>query len=262
MNFLLHASIRYIRYFLKAKSAHGIHSPFVFSLVKEVISDRTPFYFFGPVEILRCQLLRDKRMIRVTDYGAGSQKRSSPERSVAEIAKHSAKSQKYGQLLFRLVNYFKPASIIELGTSLGISALYLAGPSSSIRIITLEGCPETAAVAKENFRKLKAQNIEVVAGNFDETLHSALLKTGKADFVFFDGNHRKEPTLRYFRQCLARAHNDSVFVFDDIHWSGEMEEAWNVIKKDPAVTVTIDLFQLGIVFFRKEQAKEDFVVRF
>jgi len=252
---------KYLKYLLSAKTKHGIHSPFVFELYNEVINKKGNYYAYEKIEQLRRKLLVSLKEIEVTDLGTGR----SGKRTISEIAERSLKSKKYGQLLFRLVNHFKPASILELGTSLGISTSYLASANQNAKVITIEGCPNIANEAKNNFEALELKNIKTVVGNFDSVLTSNLqhlTSKDKLNFVFFDGNHKKVPTLIYFSQCLAYAHNDSLFVFDDIHWSDEMEEAWEEIKSYPQVSVTIDLFFIGLVFFRKEQAKENFIVRF
>jgi predicted O-methyltransferase YrrM len=226
-----------------------------------VINKKGSYYSFDKIELLRKKLLASQRQIDVTDMGAGK----SGKRTISEIAQRSAKSAKYCQLLFRIAYHLKPATILELGTSLGISTNYLASADPKAKIITIEGCPNTAAEAKKNFESLGLKNIESVIGNFDSTLPAVLANSQQLTaigLIFIDGNHRKEPTINYFSQCLSHATNDSVFIFDDIHWSDEMEEAWEEIKAHPQVTVTIDLFFLGLVFFRKEQAKENFTVRF
>ena len=154
--------------------------------------------------------------------------------------------------MFRLVNHFQPKNIIELGTSLGITTLYLAASSKKISVQTLEGCPQTAAKAKE----------DVIVGEFSETLPQVLKNTARVDFMYFDGNHRKEATLNYFEQALSHVAEESIFVFDDIHWSKEMEEAWQIIKSNPKVSLSIDLFHLGILFFRQGIPRQDFVLKF
>lgn len=254
--------VKYLRYYFSSTNQHGVHSPFVFNLITEVIYNQSPYYSYAEVSSIRSAMLDDKRTIRVTDLGAGSKVSSSEIRRVSEIARYAGKPEKYGQLLFRLANHFKPASMLELGTSLGISTLYQASARRNARMITIEGCPETAKIARENISKLKLENVELITGDFDEVLPAALKKLERIDYAFFDGNHRKAPTLKYFEEALAFAHNDSVFIFDDIHWSAEMEEAWEAIKAHPRVTVTVDLFFMGLVFFRKEQREEHFVVRF
>jgi predicted O-methyltransferase YrrM len=251
---------KYLKYWFLSKSAHGIHSPFVFVLYNDVIHKKGSYYSFDKIEQLRKKLLLSTKEINVTDLGAGK----SGKRTIAEIAQRSAKSPKYSQLLFRLAYHFKPEAILELGTSLGISTSYLAFANPNSKIITIEGCQNIAAEAKKNFEVLGLKNIESIVGNFDVALRAALcrLPTATCQFIFIDGNHRKAPTLNYFNQCLAQKNNDSLFIFDDIHWSDEMEEAWEEIKKHPEVTVTIDLFFLGLVLFRKEQVKENFIIRF
>jgi predicted O-methyltransferase YrrM len=194
--------------------------------------------------------------------GAGTATRGGQIQSVSEIAKRSVKPAKYGQLLFRMVNYFQPKHVLELGTSLGITTSYLRAGNIGSAVTTVEGCPEIAAIAQKNWLYLGYENISLHIGNFDEVLPELLRKEQVIDFVFFDGNHRKTATLEYFNRCLEKVNEKSVFVFDDIYWSAEMEEAWEEIKANEKVSVTIDLFFMGIVFFRKGQAKEDFVIRY
>ena len=152
--------------------------------------------------------------------------------------------------------------MVELGTSLGMSTAYLAKGNPQGRIATIEGCHETAALAGKNFALLGITNVDQVTGPFEKVLPKLLDKLGKVDLFFIDGNHRKEPSLQYFYQCLQHIHNDSVFILDDIHWSGEMEEAWKMISNHPSVTVTIDLFRMGLVFFKEGLSKEDYILHF
>jgi predicted O-methyltransferase YrrM len=261
----LYQLFAYLRYWLRSGNAHGLHSPFIFGLYTTVICHSGGFKAFGPIEARRRELLKHTQRIAVTDFGAGSQVAGAggQQRRVCDIARHAAKSPRLAQLLFRLVNHFQPATILELGTSLGLTTAYLAAVDSRSQVITFEGCPSTATVARETFAKLQLRNVELVTGNLDQTLPATLAELTKpVDFVFFDGNHRYEPTLRYFEQCLSKAHENSVFVLDDIHWSAEMEQAWEAIKAHPAVTVTVDLFYVGLVFFRKKQPRQDFWLRF
>ncbi len=262
MNF--HLLFKYIRYqlFARHKHGHGIHSPFVYKLLTEVIEDERNFYTYFDLLELKEVLKENKETIDVSDFGAGSKVMNSRKRRISSISENSSIPPKYGELLFRLVNHFQPKNIIELGTSLGISTLYMAKASYKAQIYTVEGCKETAKVAKDNFRRLKAENIESHVAQFDDILPELLKKIKQLDFAFFDGNHRKEPTLKYFNLCLPYITNETVFVFDDIHWSKDMEEAWNEIIKHQKVTASIDLFFLGIVFFKQEMQQQNFVIKF
>ena len=254
--------LAYLRFWLRSGNAHGLHSPFVFGLYTSVVRHTGIFKAYAAIEARRQQLLGNPTSISVTDLGAGSRTGVGQQRRLADIARTATKPPRLAQLLFRLVNYLRPKTILELGTSLGLTTAYLAAADSRHRIVTLEGCPNVAAVARETFTSLGLSNIDVVEGNIDHTLAPTL--TGlraPVDFVFFDGNHRYEPTLRYFEVCLAHCTNESVFVFDDIHWSAEMEQAWEVIKAHPNVTLTVDLFYVGLVFFRKNQPKQHFSLR-
>lgn len=247
----------FIRFYFAAKTKYRTHSPYVFEFVKAVLEDNRNFYVFGSIRSLRSLLRQDHRKIDFDDPGAGSLVSKKRSRTIRAIAASAGSSPFKGGLLFRSVNHFKPQTILELGTSLGISTLYLHFGAQNARFITLEGVDEIASVAKQNFTRLKVRDIELVSGNFDDTLPNVLNRMQKLDFLFLDGNHRKLPTLDYFEQCLKFAHNDSVFVIDDIYWSEEMTEAWQEIKNHPEVTLSIDLFFLGFVFFRKENIEKE-----
>ena len=258
----MHQILSYLRFWLRSGNAHGLHSPFVFGLYTSVVRHTGTFGAYAPIEARRQQLLSSPASIRVTDFGAGSHTGAGRQRRLADIARTAAKPPHLAQLLFRLVNYFRPSTILELGTSLGLTTAYLAAADSHHRVVTFEGCPNVAATARETFAALQLSNVAIVEGNIDHTLVPALLAlNAPVDFAFFDGNHRYEPTLRYFELCLAHRTDESVFVFDDIHWSAEMEQAWEVIKVHPEVTLTVDLFYIGLVFFRKNQPKQHFSLR-
>lgn len=260
----LQAAAKYFRYYVHAANSkgHGVHSPFVFEFITKVMNDLTSYEDYKTVEDIRKKLLADTTEILVEDMGAGSAVTSSNKRSIASIAKHAAKPKKFAQLLYRMVKYYQPKTVLELGTSLGITTSYLSLSNAAAKIITLEGADSIAAFAKNNFKELGLRNIELVQGNFDDTLSTVLKNHTKIDFAFIDGNHRQEPTERYFQQLLPCLHNDSILIFDDIHWSPEMESAWKNIIQNPAVTCDIDLFYIGIISFRKEfKEKQSFAVR-
>jgi predicted O-methyltransferase YrrM len=258
-------SAKYIHYLITASNGkgHGIHSPFVFDLVTNVLNDRKEPSVFQKIEGLRSVLLRKSEKLIVDDFGAGSALGSSRERSIRDIARHAAKPAKYGKLLYRLIEHFQCREILELGTSLGLSTAYMASAPVARHVVTLEGAASIAEQASNNFRELFLKNIDIIMGDFDHTLGPVLRNYPGPDFIFFDGNHRKAPTLQYFRECLATADEKSIFVFDDIHWSAEMEEAWSEICLSESVTCSIDLFFVGIVFFRKDfREKQAFTIRY
>ena len=206
----------------------------------------------------------DNRIINIHDLGSGSVKagKNIYSRKVSDIARYSSIPEKYGFILAKMASDFGHPYAIEMGTSLGISALYMALTSPNLEVHTIEGCPETAAIAEENFLKTGASNVKLHIGAFDDIL-SDLMKTKQPPgLIFFDGNHRKDPLLRYFNLIADNAKNDSAVVIDDICLSREMNEAWKEIKKHPAVSVTIDLYRMGIVFFRKGINRNNFIVRY
>ena len=256
---------KYLRYWFTASNSkgHGIHSPFVFHFITKILNDKSDYPVYDKIENLRDKLLRDNSVLNVEDYGAGSSNTISKQRTVSSIAKNAVKSKKYSQLLFRVVKFYQPYNILELGTSLGITTAYLSSANPDAKLITMEGANEVAAIAKKNFRTLELQNPDLVEGNFNDTLSAAVRSLSSIDFAFIDGNHRQEPTENYFQELLLKTNDNSILVFDDIHWSAEMEAAWENIKNHSSVTCSIDLFFIGIIFFRKEfKEKQHFKIRF
>ncbi len=277
--------LAYIKFLFRSTNQHGVHSPFVYNLVTRCFYDRKKYSAYRILKNYRKSLLKDKRTIRIKDFGAGSRVFKSDERKVSKMAKTAGISPKRARLLNRLVRYLEVDTALELGTSLGLGTAAMAA-GNRVKITTIEGCPKTAAIAKEKFEEFNLKNIQLKVGRFEDFLkesanpksqipnpkksdgadlesvptHFPILST-QYSLLYIDGNHRKDATLEYFENLLPVVHNDSVMILDDIHWSKGMEEAWEEIKAHPRVKVTIDTFQWGLVFFRREQEKEHFVIR-
>lgn len=253
----------YLKFLYNSKNEHGVHSPFVFDLVTKCFYDKKKYQEYQSLSEYRKFLLKSKTTIEVTDFGAGSRVFKSNKRQISKIAKTAGISPKRAELLFRITKYFQPDTILEIGTSLGLATSALSLGNSNAKITSLEGCPQTMTVAKNLFQVsgFKLQNIEFINTEFSSYLKTQQLTTNNRQLIYFDGNHSKKATLEYFELLLPTITNETVWIFDDIHWSSDMEEAWETIKNHPKVTVTIDTFQWGIVFFRTEQEKEHFTIR-
>lgn len=256
---------KYLSYLLHAHNGkgHGVHSPFVFDFIIHVLNDKKKPPEAKMIEQYRKELLANKNFIEVEDFGAGSALFNRKKRRISSIAGTSLKKPKYAQLLCRIAKYFHCQNILEMGTSLGTTTAYFAICNPDANIVTLEGSNSIAGIAENFFRIKNLKNIRLIRGDFKNTLPEFLNHNPKIDLAFIDGNHKKEPTLRYFNLLLEKNHEHSIFIFDDIHWSAGMEEAWETIHSDSRVTLSIDLFFLGIVFFKKEfMVKQDFTIRF
>lgn len=256
---------KFLRYYLTASNGHGhgIHSPFVYRLVREVLMDTKSYEAYQKPELYRVEQERNRTLLEVSDLGAGSVSRATRERTVRSIAKTSVKHKRYAALLFRLGRFLGATRVLEMGTSLGVTTMYLAGIPGLNRIVTMEGADQVADIARQAFRRYGFDQVELEEGDFDHRLPAVLDTMGSLDLAYVDGNHRKEPTLRYFSALLPRLENDGCIVFDDIHWSREMEEAWREVCADPRVSLSIDLHAIGLVFVRREQLeKQHFTIRF
>ncbi|MCU7550568.1 class I SAM-dependent methyltransferase [Chitinophagaceae bacterium LB-8] len=240
-----------------------MHSPFVFDFILHVLNNKSQYTPPATIEQLRKEQQYDNRLLHIEDMGAGSRIHSTKEKRVKDVSATALKPKKYAQLLYRLIKHYQPETIIELGTSLGITTSYLSIANPEARIVTIEGSGAIRQVANENFRKLGLNNIQSLQGNFDVVLPEVLQQHSSIDLGYIDGNHRYRPTINYFQQFLQKSHNNTILVFDDIHWSEEMESAWREIQQHPSVRCTVDIFFLGFVFFRKEfKEKQHFTIRF
>ncbi len=253
----------YLKYHLKAKTRHSIHSPFVYSIIDNIIKDSTLYSQYTLIEHSLKSVASNNRIVETTDFGKVSENRNYELRfeSISHIYKTSSVSKKYGRLLYRLVGFLQPKTIIEIGTSLGVSTSYIAMAAPNSRIFSLEGCSVKSQVAESLFEKLQISNVELHIGRFENTLPEAINLLPQIDFAFIDGNHRYTATIKYFKLLLSKIGPNSCFVFDDIHWSADMEKAWNEISNNEAVRVSIDLYRFGIIFFNQELSKQKFVIR-
>lgn len=251
--------LKYLQFLIQSTTQHGVHSPFVYDLVTKCFYDKKEHNNYSKLKGYKKQLLKSETSIEVTDLGEGSKRLKTTTRAVKHIAKTSASLDKSMMLMYRLFDYFKFSNALELGTSLGVATNAMALGNPNCKITTIEGCPNTSKFTASNLNNSDMTNIEFLDGHFKDVLPT--LKDESFDFIFFDGHHNKQATLEYFEVLLPKAHNDSVFIFDDIHWSKCMTEAWEEIKQHPKVTATVNTYFWGFVFFRKEQRKEHFKIR-
>ncbi|WP_115461540.1 O-methyltransferase [Winogradskyella aurantiaca] len=246
----------YLKFLLDSYHLHGIHSPFVYQLEQQCLKDPQNYSDYKTLTKYRSALLKDKQTITMTDLGAGSRVNSSNIRRVDQIVRQSASTMKRSKMLYRLTNYLNSRQVLELGTNLGIGTQALA-LNPNTQVTSVEGCPSLYNYADQKLQPYT--NIKLINGSFNKVLPD--LQNQSWDLIFMDGHHDNEATLNYFNQLLPATHEDTLIIIDDINWSKGMQEAWNQIKAHPKVTVTVDTFFWGLVFFRKGQAKEHFSIR-
>ena len=256
---MIHQSKSYIEFLRLSKNKHGVHSPFVYNLVTKCFNDNIKYPEYLILKSYKKALREDNSIIEMTDLGQGSKVFKEKFRKVSSVAKQAGMKLKRQQLLFRLAKYFEIESALELGTSLGLSTASLSLGTMSGKVDTVEGCKNTAAKANEYFHNFKLDNIKIHQNSFSDFFSKA--ETKEYDLIFLDGDHNGERTLSYFYELKKNAHNNTVLILDDIYWSKDMTRAWRAIIQNEKVTVSIDTFQWGLVFFRKEQPKQHFVIR-
>jgi len=257
----------YIRHLLTAwnTTGEGIHSPYLFRLVRFVLRDRNAYYCFADLERRREMLLACPDTLDVVDFGSsGSKEGTHVRRRVCDIARTHLERPEVAQALFRLVNFIgeeekKPLEILELGTSFGITTSYLAAANSRNHVVTLEGSEAVLQIAQNVWRALKLENIEWHQGNIDDTLY--IHARERLDVAYVDANHTYEATMRYLDFLLPRMNEKGVVVLDDIHYSKEMERAWKELKADERVTTSMDLYHIGLLFVDKHYLKRHYKIR-
>lgn len=255
-------AFRYLNYFLNAVDEHSLHSPYIYDLYSRIIKPDHDGKEYEEYRKIRTELRADRRILKITDLGAGSVVNNYPVKTVSQIVRQSVTSSKQSRLFNRLIRFFNHEHIIELGSSVGINTLYLASAHQKAKVYTLEGCPQTAGIAREVFGRFKELSISLLQGNIDRILPNLVSKLPSIDFVYFDANHTYSATMNYFQQCLPKLHEKSVLVFDDIHWSKDMERAWEEIRNHKKITLTIDLFDSGLVFFKPLYVKQEYILSY
>lgn len=248
----------YLHYRRNSVNQYGLHSPFLFELYQTCFKPKFK-HPFPVISQIRKKLSKDESKVRITDLGAGSQVSDSNIRTVKDMHASASLSKKQGELFFRLITHLGLKKGLELGTHLGCSAMYLC-QSDNLELTTVEGCPETAKIAQNTFKECGV-NPEVIVGSFDEVLPS-LLEKKEFDFVYIDGNHTVDSTLKYFSLIEPKMTRSGIIIFDDINWSKGMNLAWNEVITHPKITISINCYKFGIVMFNPAFSKEDFYFKF
>lgn len=253
---ILHQFKSLIRFYWKAGTIYNVHSDFLYQFLTTAMDLKKTYYAYPQIELIRSKLLKNDRVISIEDLGAGSHKMSTHDRKISKIASVSVSDLVSCRILFQIVEYFKCKNILELGTSLGISSLYLASSSNDIRVTTIEGDVSIANIARDVHAEAHADNIQIIHGTFEKVLPQYLKNSAKIDLAFIDGHHDEKATLDYFNQILNHCHNESIIILDDIYWSEGMTQAWMQIARHPKVTLALDLYIMGIVFLKPDLSKQ------
>jgi predicted O-methyltransferase YrrM len=254
----------YLHYIYHSHNLHGVHSPFVYDMNVNVLNRRPHPLQLRTIDTYREGLRNSNVLLEVDDPGSGSRVLKNRVRKVGDIHRKASINRRLGEILFNMVRYYRPKRILELGTCLGVGTATLGkAADSDTQITTIEGSRSLYDFTKSYYsEQTMPENVRFIRGDFDEVLPGILSAMPEVDLAVVDGNHTYEATLRYFEMFKPKMHSESVLIFDDIYWSEGMKKAWGEIKKDPSVKCTVDIFRWGIVLFRSQMQKEDFVLRF
>ena len=246
----------YVNFIFSATNQHGVHSPFVYQLVTKCFYNRKNRPEYRKIGEYRKDVFQEKQQLHIqpncsTFFKANTYK-------ISKLAKIYAPSWKRSKFLTRLTNYLNCKSVLEIGTQMGIRTSCFAS-HKNCDVITIDNCEETQKIAREKLKKHHFSTIKFCLQEF--TQQEILVDQKKIDCIYIGNTRKKQSTLHLFEEALKKVHNDSVILIEGLHWSKDMNQAWKEIKENKQVSVTIDTFYLGLVFFRKEQAKEHFKIR-
>ncbi len=250
-----HQLISYLRYYVKAKTVNSVHSPYVYRLLMECLENRKEYNVFAKIDLLRQLLAQENREFDIEDLGAGSRQFKTSKRTVSGILATSVLSKKEGNFLFNLARILTPKTGLELGTSLGLSALYLCLGARQLDLHTIEGDQSIHDIAVENFKHADV-DAHAYCGAFDHVLPNILPTIAPLDVVYIDGNHSYEATLRYHQMLSPHLSKDAILIYDDIYWSSGMTKAWQELIVDPSFQYSIDLFNFGLLIKQERAIKK------
>ena len=266
MNFrlLVWRAIKYITYIFIArhKKGHGIHSPFLYDLIINTFNNSFQYETYSRIEKLRKIIRTDRQNYIYTNYRPSQNVYTRHPRKVSDVVKKTAISPKHARLIFRLINKFNPNVSLELGTGVGVTTAYIASAKKHNIVYTVDKNNELTDYARHNLQYLDIENVRIINDTFEEAIKKIIRLNKKIDFLLIDGNHTKTATITYLSQMYSLFHNDTIIIIHDIHWSPEMESAWKTIINNPDIKLAIDLFFMGIIFFKSELNKQNFVIKF
>jgi len=255
----MNIGFEFIKYSLNAKGRHGIHSPFVYNLIDQVLRKPISEEVKSRQNRLFKALKNDATIINFEEFGAGS-KHLKKQRSIKQIVATNSTKNKYGNLLYRLMEAYKPMNVLEFGTSLGCGTLQLHWGNPDAQLISIEACKETYEFAKKTMAQHQiSDHIQLFNSTFNDFLEGEILK--KFDLVFIDGHHDGKCLIDYLKKLEEHTHNDTIFILDDIRWSMDMLNAWNTLVNDEQYHLSIDFFKMGLLIRQSNKRKEHFTLR-
>jgi len=231
---------------LFCRKGFGVHSPFVYDLITNVIEEKSDFYAFSDISIAQLQLLQNEHVIQ---YG---RKRI----AVKEALKRFGITTKEGKFLFRLTNHYKPHTILSIGSSMGLAPLCLTRYNATVQCIILEYEQDIAEIAKQILNKEKNTALNIKIGAYHELLPESIVQLQRIDCVFIGKDVGVNDWDTVFEQCEPFIHDSTFFVLAGIRSSTDKQNYWMQYRQHPSVTIAVDLFDMGLLFFQPKLHKQ------
>lgn len=236
----------YLEYYFKAETKFNIHPPFLFNFIDFTFDQDRIFYAFDKIQEASEILKRNETHIPSEPF---SKNRQQDQFTVAELYKKSGHSVSEYECLYRMNLFLKSKNSLELGACTGMSGIAIALSNKSGKLTSIEGNQFLSSICNAMFDRFKLSNAQCIAIEFDSFLNTTSVQD--FDFVFLDGDHQYDSTIKYASKLLTITTDAAVLVLDDIHWSADMYRAWKDLIKHPAIQCSLETERWGILFKNK-----------
>jgi predicted O-methyltransferase YrrM len=246
----------FIQYLIKGRSKYYIHSPFVYDFCRFVLSRKPLQKDSDTINSIIKYYQSKKDILNLQEFGAARKRDYAIK--IGDYLNRTAITNKYGRLLHNLVAYYQVEHVIETGTALGISTSWMALSNPNCKISSIEGNKKLCDVSNEMFIRFSITNTQVYCGLVEDVLPELAKNMKCKTLLFIDAHHTGAATMRYFAMIKSYVKDDTIVVFDDINYSAEMNDAWKNIICDERVTLSLNLYRIGVIFFNPSLSKQAF----
>ena len=233
---------------------HGIHSPFLFRLITEVVENRTSLPEYKIFKGLKSYVLDLLDGFSEPSLSNIYHQFKVPSSNPHQLYRKIELPLRYSKVVFRLIREFKPSSVVYYGPSLGASLVIIAMANNDNHIYQFINDAACELVSKELLKDSAISNVHFFQEN----------EVPSVDHEFVVINYPGNPVVsqNMAQKCLHVHGDDDVLIIRGIHESKEMEVIWRELIASESVRVSLDLFEIGIALFRKGLQKENFIQRF
>ncbi len=205
---------------------------------------------------MRKEIFSNKQLFTYVNPKTGK----SQTEQIGKWAKRVTSTEKFSKFLARLVDWLEVKCVLETGTAAGINAITLSATKAH-KIITIEGSSEVATLAKTHIAKFGNDKITLINDTIQKAFTPTLVKY-EPELIFLDADHRSETITFYLEEIAKMPIPPKCILIHDIYWSDDMLTVWKKVISDPQYPLTVDLFEVGLIFPERQMHKQHFKIKF